>query len=115
MDWDIIYSYDWNGRFVDGVYKATGLAASQSVKGDLLAISRIKGAIAKELFRCNRVILFEPNGGAQISFGAGKFQKGAPRGQLVGHASVSIDGNFVLEVYEALPLHIQSATQALAG
>lgn len=100
MDWEVNYSYHWGAVEGDGVYTATGIEANHTLEGERLALARIKQDIAKKLYEESKVVLYEPGTDIPIEFGGGSFHKGLPRGQLGGHASLNMDGNFILDVYE---------------
>ena len=102
MDWEVNYSYHWGGVEGEGVYTATGAEADQAKKGSELVKGRIKEEIAKKLYEESGVVLYEKGSDVPVNCGVGSLHKGASLGELLGHAALNIDGNFKLDVYEAI-------------
>ena len=86
MAWDIIYSYEWEGRYVQDAYtvrdEESGHPETQS--GHNCTIS-IKREIAKKLYEESGVVLCEPGTTRQVPFGRGNLQTGASLGLSLIH------------------------------
>lgn len=95
---NVLYSYDWQGDLVEGVYEAKGVEVNNAAPLVVLAIKR---QIAAKLFDEERLVMFELNNGPQVEFGRGKFQKGRKAGQITIHIAYDGRGEFNLDVYEA--------------
>lgn len=93
---NVLYSYDWQGDLVEGVYEAKGFLANYT-----RVQVPIKREIAAKLFDEERLVMFELNNGPQVEFGRGKFQKGRKAGQITIHIAYDGRGEFNLDVYEA--------------
>ncbi|MDH1622192.1 hypothetical protein N5F07_13550 [Pseudomonas chengduensis] len=113
---NVLYSYDWQGDLVEGVYEAKGVEVNNAAPLVVLAIKR---QIAAKLYEDCNVILFEPEeneqktgqkdqqlfkhpqGKQHIQFGQGPFHFGDKVGQIDVHVSYGGGHNFTLDVYEA--------------